>query len=117
MGGSEWSRRDIDPLRQAPRKTLPPSVAAVAWSVKEDAAQPEAHWRLVQLATWAVLSGKVPDPYSEEMHVENAHNRSLPPTALATILELDDSIFHPQEYIKKTTPVLSLAAGHSKKND
>ena len=89
----------------------------VAWSVKEAVAQPEAHWRLVQLATWAVLSGKVPDPYSEEMHVENARNQSLPPTALATILELDDSIFNPQEYTKKATPVLSLAAGHSRKND
>ena len=65
----------------------------VAWSVTETAAKKEASWKLVQLATWGVLSGRVADPFNEKMHLDHGSDRSLPPLCLASILDIDENIY------------------------
>ena len=83
------------------------------WSVQEASNKPNAGWGLVQLAMWAILSGKVPDPFDATMHITNANDKSLPPTSLAAIMELDDSMFSvtPVDQKSAKTPVLSLKGG------
>ena len=49
--------------------------------------------RMQELAVWGVNSGKIPDPFDQEMVQQNMRNKSLPPTCFATVMLQDDTMF------------------------
>ena len=65
----------------------------VQWAVDETVAKTDAGWGLVQLAVWGVNSGKIPDPFDQDMVQQNMRNKSLPPTCFAAVMLLDDTMF------------------------
>ena len=78
----------------------------VTWSVSETSMKRDACWKLVQMAVWGVLTGKVGDPFDERMHRDHVKDKTLPPLCLAAILEIDDSIY--QAIPEKEKKVLNL---------
>ena len=77
----------------------------VRWSVQETAEKHGSSWKLVQLATWAILSGKVTNPFDADMDRRGQPALAVKghPLCLQSILALDEEAYQKSEP-KATVP-------------
>ena len=71
----------------------------LAWAVQEVRRHPGASWQLIQLSTWAVLTGHVENPFDQKMEMMNTTSGSELGTDFESVLSLD-----PEVYIIKMEP-------------
>ena len=87
----------------------------VEWAVRETATKDGADWKLVQLATWAVMTERVASPFDQAMLGEKNREPSTSPLSLAAILAIDEETYlGPKASQKPPTLVVKTGAESSK---
>ena len=72
------------------------------WAVKETQTHAGASWQLIQMATWAVLSGLVDNPFDHGMSGRTRDPAETDSTTLEAILAIDPEVF--VKHIEPKTP-------------
>ena len=85
----------------------------LVWATKEAAEKRGAHWQLVQMATWGIMSGKVPNPFDQGMGTATPSVVVGFPVCLENILQIDDDIYQEKNQEKGK---LLLKSGSKKDN-